>query len=156
MKWSKKLDNWSCGKNLPKPSTGVIWRTSSIDPNESTDYKEEYVPVKFPAHQDWSDFSKHLLNTSKKVVAFWNIKRDAILVVPVPDGNNYGHLYNFVKNAPIELQQLLWAKVAKVVRKMLTRYPQIWVSTHGFGVLYLHIRVSILPKYYGDSQLAQD
>ena len=33
------------------------------------------------------------------------------------------------------------------------KYNKVWISTHGLGVPYLHVRISITPKYYGNSKL---
>ena len=38
-------------------------------------------------------------------------------------------------------------------KQMLSNQSNVWISTHGFGVDYLHIRISISPKYYGSSKL---
>ena len=41
-----------------------------------------------------------------------------------------------------------WKRVALSAIKMLTNHKKVWISTHGMGVPYLHIRIDIKPKYY--------
>ena len=36
---------------------------------------------------------------------------------------------------------------------MLKKNENVWVSTHGLGVDYLHVRISNNPKYYESSKL---
>jgi protoheme ferro-lyase len=52
-------------------------------------------------------------------------------------------------------KQELWKKVAEEIKKIIIKsqkYPsennKLWVSTHGLGVAWVHIRLSIIPKYY--------
>ena len=34
---------------------------------------------------------------------------------------------------------------------MLKKYDNIWISSHGLGIDYLHIRICNYPKYYEKS-----
>jgi hypothetical protein len=36
---------------------------------------------------------------------------------------------------------------------MLKKYDNIWISSHGLGIDYLHIRICNYPKYYEKSKL---
>jgi hypothetical protein len=45
-------------------------------------------------------------------------------------------------------QKAVWKLVADVADEMLTQYDKIWIYTHGYGVPYLHIRVSMEPQHY--------
>ena len=58
-----------------------------------------------------------------------------------------------MKNASVVQQKELWKLVVKEVRKMLQKYENIWVSSQGLGIDYLHIRICSFPKYYENSKL---
>lgn len=34
------------------------------------------------------------------------------------------------------------------VLMMLKKHNKVWISTHGTGVPYLHVRIDTTPKYY--------
>ena len=57
-------------------------------------------------------------------------------------------------NKASEIQKReLWKKVALEANKMLKNNDNIWISTHGLGVNYLHVRICNNPKYYENSKL---
>ena len=58
-----------------------------------------------------------------------------------------------MENAGDKQQKKLWKLVVDEAYNMLENNENIWISTHGLGVNYLHIRISNTPKYYGDSKL---
>ncbi len=83
------------------------------------------------------------------VVAFANLGRDAVMVVPRPLGADavYGHLAAFVRGAP-EAQRLeLWRAVGNAMEKRINDRA-VWLSTAGAGVPWLHVRLDDRPKYY--------
>ena len=51
-------------------------------------------------------------------------------------------------NATDKQQKEFWKKVVSSIKKMLKTNDKVWVSTHGKGVPYLHIRIDTNPKYY--------
>ena len=82
------------------------------------------------------------------------------MIIPQIDKNNtlnelnYSSLFYFMKNAPKKKQVKLWKTVSFVIKKQLPLWKKLWISVHGNGVGYLHIRISKLPKYYSSSILA--
>lgn len=126
--------------------------------------------------QDYSSFQEHLINNSKfglpidevSAVSFPNKNKDAILVIPrliskkmeVDKGKityqeffDYKNLSEFTKNAPFEQQKKFWKEVAEQLTKSLeeSNEPK-WLSTHGLGVPYLHVRINNQPKYYSHEE----
>ena len=83
------------------------------------------------------------------VVAFPNIGKDAMLVVPSPlqKNANYAGLAEFFTNAPARQQTSLWKVLAREIHHRLSDQC-IWVSVAGGGVAWLHIRIDSAPKYY--------
>ena len=109
------------------------------------------IDKSLPTTQDYSPFAKHIKKAKNKyVISFWNLSHDTLLIVPIPKrGKNFATLRDFIKNASITQQKALWKKVAQLALKS----KGVWISTHGHGVPYLHIRISATPKYYGQSKL---
>jgi len=86
---------------------------------------------------------------SQLVVDFWNLGKDARLIVPTPraEPSCYPHLAQFVRNAPTEQIDAFWQRVGEVYSATLNEEP-LWLSTAGLGVSWLHLRVDTKPKYY--------
>ena len=82
------------------------------------------------------------------------VKKTTVLVVPMPHKNkdyvDYDTLYYFVQTTSHSVQTGFWHEVGGAIRSLVLRHPgdKIWVSTHGYGVPYLHVRVCRQPKYY--------
>ena len=159
MKWSSILKKWESGEfpqipnNIKEP---FLWRTSAINNKKDLDFKQEFTEdIRLKSHnrQDLKTFSKHF-QKNKYAVSFPNLSGDTILVVPQPrSGKKFTNIYHFMKNASQIQQKELWKLVARETRKMLKKYDNIWVSSHGLGVDYLHIRICSYPKYYEKSKL---
>lgn len=88
-------------------------------------------------------------NTDEMVVDFWNLGKDAHLIVPTPiaEASCYPHLAQFVRHAPVEQIDAFWQRVGEVYAASLNEQP-LWLSTAGLGVSWLHLRVDSRPKYY--------
>lgn len=112
---------------------------------------------------DPSSFRDHFDGAKGPLVTqFWNLGRDALLVCPCPfirgeetgAGGGflipYGNLLQFLRSAPVAAVHALWLAVAVAVAAEVEGRPDcpVWVSTHGAGVPWLHVRVSLRPKYY--------
>ena len=98
-------------------------------------------------------FADHLTRVKNTAVAttFPNLDNSCVLVVPMPHKNkDYATLYDFVQTASHSVQTGFWHEVGGAIRSLVLRHPgdKIWVSTHGYGVPYLHVRVCRQPKYY--------
>jgi len=101
---------------------------------------------KYSAHPDPTPFEEHLNSSSEKVVVFPNVSGSAILIVPqeITNKKAYGHIGAFIENAPIHQIHELLKKTGKVIQEN----PDMpWISTSGYGVNWLHIRVDSQPKY---------
>ena len=70
-------------------------------------------------------------------------------IIPYPKQNKkFTTLKHFIDNSTKLQQKRFWKKVSNSIKKMLKIYKKVWVSTHGTGVPYLHIRIDTIPKYY--------
>lgn len=122
-----------------------MWNTN----NSSKEiFEEEYLECPtLPTYQDYSQFQKYIEKSKNKhVVSFHNLSKDTILVIPMPRKNrNFATLKHFVDYASKTQQVAFWKHVAQILKKYQDGY---YVSVHGHGVPYLHVRISKIPKYY--------
>ena len=159
MLWSEVLKNWEDGIVLeyPKQLKGrFMWNTSVLKNNGNSEFKQSFrTNDTLPEIQNKKDFQEYITKSKNKyVVAFPNLSKDTILVIPMPSqGKNYATLRDFIDNATKTQQKQFWKKVAKVAKEFMNENGKVWISTHGFGVHYTHVRISKSPKYYFDNDL---
>jgi hypothetical protein len=53
-----------------------------------------------------------------------------------------------VSGAPLEARSAFWKKVGEIAGNALGQDAPTWMSTHGGGVPWLHMRFDPAPKYY--------
>lgn len=95
------------------------------------------------------------------VVSFFNLGKDALLVVPAPSEDGISrpgypqymtHLAAFHEGASDIHIFNLWRTVGSafldVLESETDKNKKFWLSTSGLGVSWLHIRVDLRPKYY--------
>lgn len=94
-------------------------------------------------------FSSYFNLNKNGVVHFENLGKDALLVVPsaMAKDTAYPHLAAFVRKAPIKQQQCFWQQVGEQITHRISNH-NLWVSTSGLGVYWLHVRLDDRPKYY--------
>ena len=161
MKWSEVLSQWESGnypeipKNIKSP---YFWRTSVLSNKKDLVYKEEFVEDErlLEAKEDFKPFEEHLNKNKdeKYSISFPNLSGDTILVVPIPrKSKRFTNMFYFMSNASEKQKKELWKKVALESKEFLKTNENIWISTHGLGVNYLHVRICNTPKYYENSKL---
>lgn len=149
--WNDVLDNWENGIVLKYPKQlkeRFEWNTSVL--KENSRYKQTFrTNINLPNKQDYSAFQEYIKKTQNKyVVAFPSLSQGTILVVPIPrPGKNYVTLKDFIDNAPLTQQKEFWKKVSEVARQYM-KLGDVWISVHGLGVPYTHVRIDSTPKYY--------
>ena len=159
MLWTEVLTNWENGipftyPNHLKNGQKFHWNTTPLTKEMDTVYLEKFKENSaLPMRQDKCVFWEKISDAEKKGIkyatSFPNLSGDTILVIPMPrKGKSYATLKDFVNNAPKKQQQELWALVAKEAKKQVKKYGKVWISTHGLGVAYLHVRICKRPKYY--------
>ena len=160
MRWGCVINNWKTGKHprLPKYiKKPFIWRTSVINCDIDLNYKDEFIENdNLIQHQDLSTFYNYFDTKEKYTIGFPNLSGDTYLIIPIPrKGKEFTNLFYFMKNASNRHQQEFWKIVAIEIENFLykKKHKNLWISSHGFGVNYLHIRICTYPKYYGDSKL---
>ena len=161
MKWSEVLLQWESG-NYPKIPSNIkspyFWRTSVQSNKKDLVYKEEFIEDErlLTAKEDLKPFSEHFNKNKdeKYAISFPNLSGDTMLVVPIPrKSKRFTNMFYFMNSASEIQKRELWKKVAIEARKFLKNNENIWISTHGLGVNYLHVRICNTPKYYENSKL---
>lgn len=96
---------------------------------------------------DYDAFAEHFTNACK-VCVFSNLGKNAILISPNYKNNkntnttDYKTIASYFKSASdTDLNRLL-----KTIGENV--YEGCYLSTHGLGVNYLHVRIEKTPKYY--------
>lgn len=136
------------------PYTAFFWETRPVTSATRAD-AFEFVLVDSPAltgiQADPHPFESMFDAAASRqgVVGFANIRHDALLIAPraLAENEHYRHLAAFVRGAPTEQQQALWAAVGSALADRIGDAP-LWLSTSGLGVHWLHIRLDSVPKYY--------
>lgn len=159
MKWNNILDNWKNDKYYKYPKNieqKFMWNTSVIKNNGNSSFKESFkINKNLPEKQNYKEFESYINKSKNKyVTSFHNLNKDTLLVIPIPKKNkNYATLKDFCDNSSITQKKYFWKEVSKLVKKFMKNEKYIWISTHGLGVPYMHIRISNKPKYYFDNKL---
>ena len=154
MKWKSKLLEWKNGKYPKHPNLkkSFFWETSPVTKKLDTEYKEKYIISDYlnKMEQNFNSFENKINSSSDNyAVAFYNLSQTSLLVIPIPrKSKKYTTLKDFMDNASDTQQKKFWKKVAGSILLMLKSHDKVWVSTHGKGVPYLHVRIDIIPKYY--------
>jgi len=135
------------------PFDAYFWETPPIK-YKTLDRVFEFVEVErqmltqMPTNRQ--AFSEHFDRANNNsIISFTNLGGDAQLVVPCPSSttSEYPHLAEFLRNAPDEQVEALWQQVGLQAEKTVND-KNIWISTAGAGVAWLHVRFDAFPKYY--------
>ena len=120
--------------------------------NANIDLEAEFVLLESPTLARVSPnpepFRSHF-RSENDVVSFRSLGGDAILIAPRPAEPlaACAHLAAFLREASTTQVQNLWSETGRAMRESLSD-RNIWLSTSGLGVAWLHIRLDSYPKYY--------
>lgn len=159
MKWIDILEKWTNGEFFKYPNSiknKFLWNTSIIKNNGDCKFEQRFkVDTSLPSQEDYTSFQKFINKSkNKSVLSFNNLSGDTILVIPKPKANkNFATIKDFCDNASDTQQKEFWKKVSSIIKKELKNGNEIYVSTHGHGVYFLHVRISKYPKYYFSKHL---
>lgn len=105
-----------------------------------------------PTPEIFADAINHCMSTD--VLTTPNLSGDAILLMPHPHKyytTNFANISTFMNNcteANTVLINVFWASFKEIIYKEIETKGHVWVSTHGLGVNWLHVRFAREPKYY--------
>jgi hypothetical protein len=146
--WKDKLKLWKSGKDLPIINKNIYLECSPVDYEQEGwgFYYENQIKANVTNIPDYSNFKDYIDN--KKCVSFKNLDKTCQLVIPPNKNKNFTNIYLFYKNSTETEKKDLWKKVAIEITKNIKLNKKIWISTHGHGVAWLHIRLCKTPTYY--------
>ncbi len=120
--------------------------------NANIDSEVEFVLLESPSlarlGPDPEPFRSHFKSDSD-IVRFRSLGGDALLIAPRPCEPlaACAHLAAFVRKASRTQVQQLWHDTGRAMRETLSD-RNLWLSTSGLGVAWLHMRLDSYPKYY--------
>jgi len=155
MKWIDKINEWNNGVVLTYPKnikSRFFYETFVCDKNMNNEYKEKFIENNEldKLHEDYNSYKKYIESSKNKyVTSFHNLSGDTILIIPIPKKNkDFTTIKDFIDNSTLYQQKMFWKKVSKEIKKQLKNNDKLYVSTHGLGIPYFHLRLSKYPKYY--------
>ena len=110
-------------------------------------------------HPDPEAFAEHFSPNNQEVLAvhFPSLGKDAMLLAPNhlklqrSSQDENGHLAIFMRRSSAQQINGLWKLVGEIMSSELEKRKNggnIWLSTAGDGIAWLHIRLDTRPKYY--------
>lgn len=155
MNWEQKLQQWKSGmaQSYPKNiKSRFFFETYVCDQNLKNKYQEKFIPNKILQQltYDQSAYQKYIDQSDNKyVTSFYNLSGDSKLIIPIPKkGKTFITIKDFIDTASETQQKHFWKYAAQEIMDMLKNNSKIYVSTHGLGVPYFHLRLDTRPKYY--------
>ncbi len=154
--WKTKIKKWRRGivqkypQNIKKR---FFYETSICDKYMTTICNEYFIEsdeLNNIQVEDFSPFIDHIKSSlNRHVTSFYNVSKDTLLIIPMPQYNkNFISIKDFIDTASLEQQIEFWKCVSYEVERFLLTNNQVFVSTHGLGVNYFHLRLCNKPKYY--------
>lgn len=149
--WNQVLDKWNNGEYPNKKSEDNFFFETSVCTLECNNiYEEKYILNKCLDEMDYDSitYSEYInKSTNIHVTSFQNLSGDAILVIPIPT-NEYITIRDFFNLANEEQKYEFWKYAANEIKEFVKINGKCYVSTHGLGIGYFHLRICKKPKYY--------
>jgi len=142
------------------PFDAFFWECPPVSGATRSTRLFEFVAIDAPGFAgrrvDEQSFGMHLNNLRGQPVskAFPNLSGDSILIAPAPAAENlqvYNHIGSFFRHAPPKQLDEQWQTLGSALEERLRKVgsqTNVWVSTEGSGVHWLHMRLDSQPKYY--------
>jgi hypothetical protein len=155
MKWKDKIQQWGEGKIQTYPKnikSRFFYETFVCDKDLENEYLENFIPNKNldSLEQNFKSYNNYINESDNKfVTSFNNLNGDARLIIPIPKkGKNFTTIKDFIDNASQTQQKYFWKYAASEIIRILESNDKIFISTHGLGIPYFHLRIDTYPKYY--------
>ncbi len=133
--------------------TGCFWEHPPISKfNENDTY--EVTIIKTSSFEgrlaDCTPFLSQVTN-NEKFISFENLSKSAKLLIPNPNvfDNNCRDLIEFLTNAERRDISVFFVRIGSLIDEEISVDSSYrYLSTHGLGVIWLHVRLDLRPKYY--------
>ena len=140
MDLTNKNDILLLKKEISKTQNNIYFETRIIENFKNIEYiiRRSSSLATIP---DIRPYKKYIENANKNSLSthFYNLSKDTILVIPIKP---YANIYQFA----IHSSNVEWLALFRKILKNLKKGQ--FISTHGHGVNYLHVRIENYPKYY--------
>ena len=149
---NNEFNEWFSSELVSHSAKAVRWETPCLT-RQDLNLDFEFVLVDSPRldrRADQTPFAEKFASAeTDSVIAFPNLGRNAIMVVPTPgiDHTIYCHLLSFLRGGDKKQCNQLWRTVGEQMAIRVNDIP-VWLSTAGGGVAWLHVRLDDQPKYY--------
>jgi hypothetical protein len=151
--WEDILKGWEEGEELQYPGYidgRFFYETSLSGPDEA--YEEEFIRAKEldKLKQSYKNYQIYIKESGDSYsTSFLTPDKKAILLIPKPrKDQDYTTMKDFIDNASENQRIAFWKAAAKIIRGEWKKGKKVYVSTHGSGVPYFHLRIEETPKYY--------
>ncbi len=160
-----KYDTWDTqlfrlethGLGYPSDIKSRFFYETSVcgpDPANSV-FKQNFIPSKELDQittQDYTPFLEQIQDGSdinQIARSFYNKSGDTLLIIPYPHPTiQYPTIKEFIDYAPQEAKSEFWKFAVDQIKQFVLTHGKVYVSTHGLGVSYFHLRLCTSPKYY--------
>ncbi len=130
-------------QSVPYPD--YVWYLCKIGKGcEVNPFKFTVKQTVFDCKEDPKTFDA--VNFDKSMNIIPNLSKNALLLVPKylkTEKRCYSSISKFMRYGPPNQVDDFWKALADI----LTYPVNAWISTHGHGVCYLHLRIDSQPKY---------
>lgn len=152
--WNDTLALWEEGHYPTKPlgvTKDFVFETSVCYPGAP--YVEKYEESQRLEDSPFNPqpFAQYLSSNQHPYLSvFQNLSGDSILVIPTNlPGTHFKSIKEFMEQATPEHQIFFWRYVVILIKGLWNSgRTHFYVSTHGLGVGYFHLRIDPTPKYY--------
>ena len=145
--------------DLKNNMTNYIYKYNSIKPkyvwtyfisDKITDVKNikyniRHKIIKSNKPIDLITYKNYIDNNNKsKFTTFLSLDKKTILIIPIKPFIN---ITDYVLNSSNNYWISLWKYVKIIAQHVIDKYGHVYISTHGHGVNYLHIRLELKLPY---------
>jgi hypothetical protein len=145
--------------DLKNKMTDYIYKYNSIEPksvwtyfisDKITDVKNikyniRHKIIKSNKPIDLITYKNYIDNNNKsKFTTFLSLNKKTILIIPIKPFIN---ITDYVLNSLNNDWTSLWKYVKIIAQHVIDKYGYVYISTHGHGVNYLHIRLELKLPY---------
>jgi hypothetical protein len=114
---------------------------------------------KFSTYNETAFIEHFVGKKPEEIVSFLNISGDTNLISVVPSITHFNKYCSdisaFMCNVSVNTKHDLLKKIGQEMLKYKNSNSKTYLSTHGHGVPWLHVRICNFPKYYSNEIYAR-